>query len=349
MKPRRNPDWAEAARRCRLSAEVVEMAMALGMSPRDLLKNIPSASQRWKAPVADWVRRLYFKRFKDRPAFGDRPTPEAASHPGAASVRDAETSAAPDSRFDPEPPAEPDPDRPMPRNLLREAEDALLQTGVGPVTDGEDFFLRMAAIERDTPVSEGEIEEANRLQLNRRRAFRGVAESIARTLRDLPFVRKVVLFGSVAAPPIKEVPRFRRLRQAGIEIYHECQDVDLAVWVTDLRQLATLRKLVAHVTGAWGREFPDLGGVAHHQVDVFLFEPGTNRYRGNLCHFATCPKDKPECAVAGCGAQPFLRLYEDFPFNRLAPLTPPAIVLFDRAGEASPGRASDAAELEVPF
>ena len=59
-------------------------------------------------------------------------------------------------------------------------------------------------------------------------------------------------------------------------------------------------------------------------------EPHTDRYRGNLCIFGQCPKGKPECAVAGCGAQPFLRLYEDFHFDRYAPLRAPAIVLFDR-------------------
>src|SRR5207247_2013948 len=56
-------------------------------------------------------------------------------------------------------------------------------------------------------------------------------------------------------------------------------------------------------------------GVAHHQVDVFLFEPGSDRYLGRLCHFGTCPKGKPECRVPGCGAAPFLRQHEDFVFD----------------------------------
>ena len=54
--------WAEAARRCRLSAADVRMAKELGFKPQSLLKNIPSPKQPWKAPVAEWVRELYARR-----------------------------------------------------------------------------------------------------------------------------------------------------------------------------------------------------------------------------------------------------------------------------------------------
>ena len=54
--------WAEAIRRCRLSPETVAMARELGLSPRALIKNIPSPSQSWKAPVDDWVKELYRRR-----------------------------------------------------------------------------------------------------------------------------------------------------------------------------------------------------------------------------------------------------------------------------------------------
>jgi hypothetical protein len=53
-------------------------------------------------------------------------------------------------------------------------------------------------------------------------------------------------------------------------------------------------------------------GVADHQVDVFLFEPGTDAYLGRLCTFNRCPKSRPECAVPNCGATPFLRQFPDF-------------------------------------
>lgn len=54
--------WAEAKRRCRLSDEVLRMAKELGLSPRSLIKNIPSSSEPWKAPVQDWVRDICEKR-----------------------------------------------------------------------------------------------------------------------------------------------------------------------------------------------------------------------------------------------------------------------------------------------
>lgn len=54
--------WAEAQRRCRLSDDAVRMAKELGLGPRSLIKNIPSPTQPWKAPVEDWVRAIYEKR-----------------------------------------------------------------------------------------------------------------------------------------------------------------------------------------------------------------------------------------------------------------------------------------------
>jgi hypothetical protein len=53
---------AEAQRRCLLSDEALRMAKELGMGPRSLIKNIPAPTQRWKAPVEDWVRKLYEQR-----------------------------------------------------------------------------------------------------------------------------------------------------------------------------------------------------------------------------------------------------------------------------------------------
>lgn len=39
------------------------MAKELGISPRSLIKNIPSPQQRWKLPVKEWIRNLHFKKF----------------------------------------------------------------------------------------------------------------------------------------------------------------------------------------------------------------------------------------------------------------------------------------------
>ena len=55
--------WAEAKRKCRLSVEDIQKAKEMGLNPHSLIKNIPAKSQRWKAPVSEWIRDLYAKRF----------------------------------------------------------------------------------------------------------------------------------------------------------------------------------------------------------------------------------------------------------------------------------------------
>lgn len=54
------------------------------------------------------------------------------------------------------------------------------------------------------------------------------------------------------------------------------------------------------------------GTIAHHQVDVFIMEPNSDRYLGRLCTYSQCPKGKQECRVPGCGSTPLLRQHEDF-------------------------------------
>jgi hypothetical protein len=69
-KTEKQRSWAEAQRRCRLSDEALRMAKELGLNPRSLIKNIPSTTQRWKAPVEEWVRHLHRRRFSDTPRHG---------------------------------------------------------------------------------------------------------------------------------------------------------------------------------------------------------------------------------------------------------------------------------------
>ncbi len=62
-KNKKNPEWARAKKLCRLSQEEVAMAQRLGFTPRALIGNIPSPTQRWKAPVKEWMRDLYEEKF----------------------------------------------------------------------------------------------------------------------------------------------------------------------------------------------------------------------------------------------------------------------------------------------
>ena len=317
------------------------MAKELGLGPCSLIKNIPNRSQPWKAPVKDWVRELYDRKFPGRtpgaaktapsaPAAGQTPVPVGAP-------ADSTPLGLPENQGDEDVEA-------LSRNLLREAEEKFERAFMAGEIDPEVASDIEDQIERDTPLSDGEIADENDRMLRRRHSLRRAGELVAAEMARLPEVEKVVLFGSVAAPPRKEVPRFRRLRRAGVEIWHECNDVDLAVWISDLARLKTLKKAVSaginhHQDEA---ELHNWGGVPHHQVDVFVFEPGSDRYRGRLCFYGQCPKGKPECEAAGCGAQPFLRQDEDFRFNRTGLAREWVVTLFERP-------VTSLADGDVPF
>lgn len=55
--------WIEAKKKCRLNEQDIKMAKELGLNPKSLIKNIPSKSEKWKAPVKVWIREMYNKRF----------------------------------------------------------------------------------------------------------------------------------------------------------------------------------------------------------------------------------------------------------------------------------------------
>ena len=62
-----DPEWVKAKKVCRLNMEDIRMAKELGMKPKSLMKNVPSPTQKWKAPVKFWIRELYEQRFRKSP------------------------------------------------------------------------------------------------------------------------------------------------------------------------------------------------------------------------------------------------------------------------------------------
>ena len=151
------------------------------------------------------------------------------------------------------------------------------------------------------------------------------------------------MIGSVAKALWKEVPRFYEFRKERIEVWHECHDVDLALWIDSQQRLGALRRAAFHalpkaVSGVPGNF------VASHQLDVFQFEPGSDKYLGRLCSFNHCPKGRRDCLVPGCGAIPFNK--------RVAEFVPYADILAG-AGDAmlyrrGAGRLRSALDLPVP-
>lgn len=186
----------------------------------------------------------------------------------------------------------------------------------------------MTASSNHMKPSTHEIEEQNEAMRRRQVDFRVAAQFVSDRLIELDWVRRVVIIGSVAVPLRSEVPRFREFRRHGIEVLHECSDLDLAVWVTDLSNLRLLQQCRSHAVKSLLAERGI--GVAHHQVELFLLEPDTDRYVGRLCTYGQCPKQKPECRVANCGAEKFLRQIEDFSFRPGALASHNTLVLFDK-------------------
>ena len=159
-----------------------------------------------------------------------------------------------------------------------------------------------------TAIDRGQsrLDDNEEYTLRRYADFRAAANYVAEAFAALPAVKRVALFGSVASTPRVESERRRR------GYLHEPKDVDLAVWLDDVVNLDSVRKLSAQaVNRLWhDKEI----GVAHHQIDTFLLD-ATGRYLGRLCHFSQCPKHKPECHAQGCGDTPFLRQHDGFDFD----------------------------------
>jgi len=74
--------------------------------------------------------------------------------------------------------------------------------------------------------------------LARQATFRRAADMIAADLTKVPEVRAIALFGSLARPLAREVPRFQPFKRHRIEILHECGDIDLAIAIDRLDHLA---------------------------------------------------------------------------------------------------------------
>jgi hypothetical protein len=168
--------------------------------------------------------------------------------------------------------------------------------------------------------------------------FRRAADVIAADLARMPEVRAVALFGSLVPPLVREVPRFAGFRHHGIEVFHECKDIDLAIAIDRLDNLGALNR-------ARGRSVADLFknsgiGVAHHQVDIFRFGDIWSDYLGRLCIYGQCPKGKVECLTPGCGREPLLQQHEGFMLEPGALAAGRAVTLYER-GRGVLGRAAD--------
>ncbi|OPY67802.1 MAG: hypothetical protein A4E57_02121 [Syntrophorhabdaceae bacterium PtaU1.Bin034] len=67
MKPK-DKDWIEAKKRYHLTDTHIRMAKELGMNPRKFGSLANHKQEQWKAPLPEFIEKLYFKRFRrDKP------------------------------------------------------------------------------------------------------------------------------------------------------------------------------------------------------------------------------------------------------------------------------------------
>jgi hypothetical protein len=187
------------------------------------------------------------------------------------------------------------------------------------------------------------IAEQDRYLLERQRQFGVAADVVTDAWAQFDEVAAIALIGSVAKPLWKEVPRFSEFRREGIELWHECKDLDLALWLDSQLRLDGLRRAAARALRQAYEEGAGMS-VTNSQLDVFLIEPGSDRYLGRLCDFNQCPKGHRKCLVPGCGKTPFSKRVEGFsPHTDL--LAPAAYAMLYRRGA---GRLRSALDLPAP-
>jgi hypothetical protein len=155
------------------------------------------------------------------------------------------------------------------------------------------------------------IDDQNRRLVERQSQFRAAADIVAEAWAGFDEVVAIAVIGSVAKSLWKEIPRFREFRHAGIEVWHECADLDLALWIDRLDRLGELRRTTA-LSLRRAYEAGRGPSVVAEQLDIFLFEPDTDRYIGRLCSYGHCPKGKPACRGPGCGVPAFNKFVAGF-------------------------------------
>jgi hypothetical protein len=172
-------------------------------------------------------------------------------------------------------------------------------------------FARERKLARQREMRGSSIYWQNKTMVRQQRQFRAAADIVTAALMTFPEIAAIGLTGSTAKLLWKEVPRFREFKKAGIKVWHECGDVDLAVWLDSRERLGGMRLAKDRAL----RQAYEAGtgpGVANHQIDIFLFEPKTDRYLGRLCSYSECPKGKPACLTPGCGDIAFNKIHADF-------------------------------------
>jgi len=160
-------------------------------------------------------------------------------------------------------------------------------------------------------MRKSEIDSQNQYLIRQQREYRLAADIVAAAWARFDEIQAIAVIGSLAKALWKEIPRFSDFRRERIEVWHECHDVDLAVWIDSQHRLGDLRR-ASHTALRKAYEAGAAMSVPGNLLDVFLFQPETDAYLGRLCGFSECPKGKLDCLTPGCGDIPFNKKHLDF-------------------------------------
>jgi|GEM_PF-723906 len=282
--------WKALKERGLLQERHVLMAIDLEMRADSIVQEHARAADRGDLLLLEWVEDRFFAKHGHYAPVSEATPENQAEHPAE-------------------------------NSLLTDHSDAIskmcYQMGIRE-DDDEAFELAGELIERrerETPVSYGDIHEEDQRMLRRQMGFRNAARAVAGHFAAMPEVQQVRIFGSVALPLWKEVPYHSRLRRKNIRIYHECSNIDFAVWVTSPAHADRMRKACSRVVNDLTNQHIFLH-IAHHTFCIHLIDQARNRYLGMVCHFSKCPKRHRDCQVPGCGASPFVQI---LPWFKLKP------------------------------
>ena len=147
------------------------------------------------------------------------------------------------------------------------------------------------------------IAEHDYYHLIRYRLFRQAADAVAAAWQAHPEVVAIALIGSVAKAPWKELPHSRLYRRKGIELWHECKDLDLALWLDDLSSL----KRAAPQQGA-GPARPRSRGLAAALPRIrsmsLSWSPGRTATWAAFASSTNAPKGKRNAGSRAAARQP---------------------------------------------
>ena len=285
----RSPTWA-SLKVAGLSERHVLMAQELGLEAQSIQSRFHETRSSSDLLLLEWIEDVFLEKFGRCFPVDDSATPALqAEHPA-------------DDIFT--------------VDEQKIMNDYLSDNEIVPGSDDEpDWYGEVGRLieeaEKRTPVTRGEIAKEDLSMLRRQDQFRKAARLLTTKLAEMSAVKKVVLFGSVALPLWKEVPPHARLHARRIKVFHECRNIDLAVWVSTPSIADTIRRAHSSVV----KELLDNEvhfGIAHHFFSTHLIDDVTGKYHGMVCHFGQCPKRKVECQVPGCGEHQFVRVLPGF-------------------------------------